>query len=197
MSKSMEFDATCRRGLQEAALWRLLSLYFERPRPVWLEQVEALDAELQNDRLKEALRSAGQAEEGVYLRLLGPGGRVSPREISYRPLADPAAILADLKAYYEAFAYSPQTEEPPDHISTELGFAGFLRLKQVYAESEGNPQAAELCREALERFLETHLLDFASAFVQKISACPDSYLMSPVQALLYFLNRDDLEALVL
>lgn len=197
MRTPVELNATCRRGLQEAALWRLLSMLFERPRPGWSEQAEALAADLQDDRLKDSLQSVRQADEGVYLRLLGPGGRVSPREISCRLLADPAAILADLKAYYEAFAYSPQTEEPPDHISTELGFAGFLRLKQVYAESEGNLQGAALCRDALERFLETHLLEFAAAFAQKISSCPDSYLMSPVQALLYFLKTDDLEALIL
>jgi TorA maturation chaperone TorD len=196
MKTPVQFNVTCRRGLQEAALWRFLSVLFERPRPGWSEQLEALAADLQDDRLNDSLQSVRQADEGVYLKLLGPGGQVSPREISYRRLADPAAILADLKAYYEAFAYSPQTEEPPDHISTELGFAGFLRLKQVYAESERNSQGAELCRDALERFLETHLLEFAAAFAQKISSCPDSYLTNPVRALSHFVQTDDLETLV-
>ena len=73
---------------------------------------------------------------GAFLALLGPGGPVSAREIGHRPVADPGHLLATLQACYQAFAYAPVTEEAPDHVSVEVGFMAYLRLKQAFALAE-------------------------------------------------------------
>jgi len=55
--------------------------------------------------------AARGAVEGHYLALLGPGGPASPREAAYVGLGDPGRTLAELRAFYDAFAYrrAPKT----------------------------------------------------------------------------------------
>lgn len=75
---------------------------------------------------------------------------------------DPGRILADVLAFHAAFAFNPETEEPPDHVAVEAAFLGYLRLKEAYAacrkEGEGE---AEVTAEAARRFCESHLAGLA------------------------------------
>jgi nitrate reductase assembly molybdenum cofactor insertion protein NarJ len=163
-------------ALAQAASLRLLGLLLERPRGGWLEEVESLAREVQDPELKSVAREARQAREGTYLRLFGPGGEISPREVAYRSSEDPGQILADLEGFYQAFAFSPRREDPPDHISVEVGFLGYLRLKEAYAMARGAKQEASLAGEAARRFIEDHLGPFAQALAKRLESSQVAYL---------------------
>jgi hypothetical protein len=94
--------------------------------------------------------------------VLGPGGVVSPREVSYRFMGDPGRILAELKVMYDTFAYMPVTEEPPDHVSVEAGFVGFLKLKEAYALMMGDGESAAVVRDAAQFFVAEHFVYLAA-----------------------------------
>ena len=157
--------------LAEAAAWRLLSCLLERPRGEWRNEVETLAGEVWDRNLAAcARRAAADASEGAYLAVLGPGGALSQREVAYRPDRDPAAILARLAALYEAFAYLPASEDPPDHIAVELGFAGYLALKRAYAEQCDDAAAAALAADGLALFRAEHLDTFTAALAERLGA---------------------------
>lgn len=151
-------DPRVRELLAEATAWRLLGLLFERPREGWREDVEALSRLVADPALRSAAGAAqGEASEGLYLALLGPGGLVSPREVTYRGMEDPGHILADISTFYDAFAFQPETEEAPDHLAVEAGFLGYLCLKEAYARARGSEEEAEVAAQAAARFRESHL----------------------------------------
>lgn len=168
--------------LREAAAWRLLGLLLERPRGGWRAEVDSLAAELASEDLRAAARKA-RDDEAIYLALLGPGGPASPREVAYRGRHDPGAILADLRGFYEAFAYRPGGEDPPDHVATEAGFVAYLHLKIAYARAAGEDTAAAIAADALERFLEAHLRYYAEPFAVKLRAVEDGAIAAAAAAL--------------
>ncbi len=143
--------------LREAAAWRLAGLLFERPVGGWHERVAALAEEVEESALRDAVHAAGNAVEGHYLALFGPGGPASAREAAYVGLGDPGRSLAEVRAFYEAFAYHPHAEDPPDHLSVAAGFVGYLRLKEAFARGLENEEAAATVRAARERFERDHL----------------------------------------
>lgn len=171
----MTRDERVVRAIAEAAEWRLIGLLFERPREGWREEIRALAREIDKPELRNAARMVDAATEGEYLRLLGPGSAISPREVAYQPLADPGAILADLSALYEAFAYHPRAEDPIDHVAVEAGFVGYLFLKEAYAQNRGDEEAAERTAAVRVRFLDSHLSAFGG-FVQRLEAAGPSCL---------------------
>ncbi|HWT82036.1 MAG TPA: hypothetical protein VN648_24890, partial [Candidatus Methylomirabilis sp.] len=96
--------------LAAATAWRLLGLLFERPREGWWQDVEALSRVVSDPEIRSAAAEAQlEASEGRYLALLGPGGPVSAREVSYRGMEEPGQIMADIQAFYQAFAFLPET----------------------------------------------------------------------------------------
>jgi nitrate reductase assembly molybdenum cofactor insertion protein NarJ len=167
----------------EAAEWRLMGLLLERPRAGWHEEVIRLGAEVRDRALRDAAAPARDAAEGKYLRLLGPGGRVSPREVSYQPFADPGQLLAELAISYEAFAFRPQVGEPIDHIAVEVAFVSYLLLKEAFAMASGDRIAATTSARARRAFIESHLATFAATFVQRLELAAPSYLLSVAQLL--------------
>ena len=172
-----------RTAIAEAAAWRLLGLLLARPRPGWREEIEVLAEELADGDLKELSKKSGEAREGVYLGLLGPGGPVSPRECSYYPLRDPSTILADLSGFYKAFAFDIENEEPLDHISTELDFVAYLATKQAYAQASEDEEARAITAQALHKFFEDHLREFSELFTQRLDLLGSTYLLPIAQAL--------------
>ncbi|MEE9197766.1 MAG: molecular chaperone TorD family protein [bacterium] len=169
--------------LAEAAEWRLIGLLLERPRSGWKDEVKSLGSEVLDEPLRAAAEAAREATEGTYLGLLGPGGFVSPREVAYRPQEDPGKIMSDLAAFYEAFAFSPEAEDPLDHIAVEAGFAGYLRLKELYALARGDEKAVATTAEAHRHFLEEHLGTFVEPFAQGLEPSGVPYLFETAQAL--------------
>ena len=170
--------------LRQAAEWRLLGLLFERPRAGWWEEAEGLCREVLDAEITAAATAAREeASEGLYLALLGPGGPVSAREVSYRGMEDPGHLLADIEAFYQAFAFSPETEEAPDHLSVEAGFLGYLCLKAAYAQARGNDEEAEVAARASAKFREAHLSTFAWAVAERLQATDVRYLTLAAKAL--------------
>jgi nitrate reductase assembly molybdenum cofactor insertion protein NarJ len=180
--------------LAEAAEWRLLGLLFACPRGDWHEQLIALAAEVRDDRLQQAARTAAEeGQEDVYHTTFGPGGPAAPREVSHRPSALSGQYLAELLAFYKAFAYNPPRDEPPDHVAAEIDFVAYLRLKQAYAHVCGDEANAALTAEAAGRFINDHLATLAAPLAQNLQASGIHYLSLAAQSLLRRVGPHDAE----
>ncbi len=169
--------------VRQAAEWRLLGLLFERPRAGWHEEIARLAREIDDPGVRAATSAARDATEGEFLRLVGPGGAVSPREVTYRPFEDPGRILAELATVYPAFAYQPRSEEPADHLAVEVGFVGYLLLKEAYAAAGGDRKAAAIAAATRRDFVETHLAPMATPFAERLRAAGPSYLLECARVL--------------
>jgi nitrate reductase assembly molybdenum cofactor insertion protein NarJ len=170
--------------LAEAAAWRLLGLLLERPREGWWREAEELSRDLCDPALAAAVDAANEeATEGLYLAILGPGGIVSPREVSYHGMEDPGHILADLRAFYEAFAFNPRSEEAPDHLAVEAGFLGYLCLKEAFARTQGQDEQAAIAADAASRFRKDHLCTCAQFFAERVEETGVRYLTLAARAL--------------
>jgi nitrate reductase assembly molybdenum cofactor insertion protein NarJ len=172
------------RLLREAAAWRLIALLFECPRPGWHDVVAALGREVEDPRLQAAAEaSQTEASEGLHYSLFGPGGPVSPREVTYLSGLQQGYLLAELGAYYEAFAYRPAAAEPSDHLSVEAGFMAYLTLKQAYALASADGAGAQVTAEAAGRFRTDHLAGMTEPIARALEAGGPSYLALAGQAL--------------
>jgi nitrate reductase assembly molybdenum cofactor insertion protein NarJ len=98
-------------------------------------------------------------------------------------MEDPGRILADLKAFYEAFAFSPRTEEAADHLSVEAGFLGYLRLKEAFARAQGEDEKAATAADAASRFGADHLAAYAQLFAARVEKTGVCYLTLAARAL--------------
>ena len=156
----------------QAAAWRLASLLLERPRPQWRSEIIALAAEIDEQKLRSSATETEQATEELYHRLFGPGGTISPREVSYCGLEDPGHVMAQLATFYQAFAFTPHREESIDHISVEAGFVGYLLLKESYAQMQGDTESRDITKAAKERFIREHLQRCAQGMVDRINDSP-------------------------
>jgi len=170
--------------LADAAEWRLLGLLFECPREGWAAEAEALAKEISDPRLLDAAQAASEGTEGLYHTLFGPGGPVPPREVSYRETLQPGQTVAEISAFYDAFAYNPVAAEPPDHVAVEAGFIAWLRLKEAYAVARGDATQASIAAEAADRFLEDHLSLLAEPIARTLEGCEIAYLQGASEALL-------------
>jgi nitrate reductase assembly molybdenum cofactor insertion protein NarJ len=166
-----------------AAEWRLIGLLLERPRSGWSREVAALRLELHDRRLRRVAAAAGAATEGEYLRLLGPGGPVSPREVTYQAFADPGQLLGQLATIYAAFGFRPQVEEPIDHIAVEVAFIGYLLLKEAFAAARGDRAAAETTASTRRHFMDAHLAALAGGVAQRLDGAEGSYLRAVARLL--------------
>jgi len=173
--------------LSSAAAWRLASLILERPTPEWKNAIAKLCTEITDEKLLACAAHTGQAGEEIYHRLFGPGGTLSPREVSYCGFEDPGRLMAELQAFYHAFLFQPRREESIDHLSVEAGFVGYLFLKEAYARMEGTPEAVEVTRNARLRFADEHVARCVSGMIERTSDKPDyiqlllSWLMDRVE----------------
>jgi hypothetical protein len=143
-------------------------LLLERPRPAWRRELRGLAAELDESELRQLAGTAAGSSEGGYLAVFGPGGAVSPREVSYRGMADPGRLLSALAAIYEAFAYRPHVGEPADHAAVETGFLSYLHLKEAYALARGDEADLVVTRAALRRFTDEHLAGFLDRLASRL-----------------------------
>jgi nitrate reductase assembly molybdenum cofactor insertion protein NarJ len=169
--------------LRESAAWRLLGLLFERPREGWHDEVDALEPIAADPAISAAVDAAREeACEEAFLAILAPAV-VSPREVSWQRDADGGQLLAELRATYEAFAFRPVTEEPPDHVSVEAGFVGWLLLKEAYARAAELPEAAALTAEARARFQKAHVSCLAAALAKRLEPWGVRYLTLAAAAL--------------
>ncbi len=170
--------------LRQAAQWHLIGLLLQCPSERWSDRLTALALEVDDPKLQAAVEAAvREATPESYHSAFGPGGPAAPREVSHRDAVIPGAFLSDLCGFYEAFAYDPPTEETPDHVSTEAGFVGYLRLKQAYAHSRGDDEQAEITDAAAKRFIEEHLTLLAHRFAKTVTTSEIEYLTLTAEAL--------------
>ncbi|MCL4845139.1 MAG: molecular chaperone TorD family protein [Acidobacteria bacterium] len=171
--------------LRQAAEWRLLALLFESPREGWHDEVAALARDVDDGGLRAAAEAASrEASPGVHTSIFGPGGPVSPREVTYLGGIHLGYLLAELRAYYEAFAYHPDTPEPADHVAVEAGFVAYLLIKQAYALASDDADHAAVVADAIEQFSRDHLAAMAQPVATTLEAVGPPYLVGAAAALL-------------
>ena len=179
--KNSSISDTAQSLIAEAAEWRLIELLFSCPSEQWKRELQSLAREVRDPdlRLAASLASEG-AEEGVFHSIFGPGGPAPAREASYLGTVQLGYLMSELNAYYQAFAYSlasaPSGKEPPDHVSVESGFIGFLRLKQAFALGRESEADAAVAAEAAARFLEEHLSNIATPLSHALDHSGVTYL---------------------
>ena len=78
---------------------------------------------------------------------------------SARNLAGPAADIADISGFYQAFGMDirEDTPERPDLLTVELEFCSSLLTREAYALLNGWQEATEITVDAARAFLEDHL----------------------------------------
>jgi nitrate reductase assembly molybdenum cofactor insertion protein NarJ len=170
--------------LAEAAEWRLLGLLLACPHGDWRDQVAALAAEVHDDSLQTAAQAAlDEATESGYHTVFGPGGPGAPREVSHRQATLTGDYLAELLAFYHAFAYCPPHDEPPDHIAAEIDFIAYLQLKQAYAVARSDETQAAVTAQAMQSFIQDHLVTTAVPLTQILDSSGIPYLSLAATAL--------------
>lgn len=170
--------------LRRAAEWRLIGLLLECPREGWHADVAALAREVDDERLRAAGEAAQhEATAGVHTSIFGPGGPVSPREVTYLGGIHLGYLLAELRAYYEAFAYHPDTPEPADHVAVEASFVAYLLIKQAYALASDDADHAAVVADAIEQFSRDHLAAMAQPVATTLEAVGPPYLAGAAGAL--------------
>lgn len=175
-------DAT--KLLNEAAEWHLLSCLFSCPGPAWRDRVAQLSKEICDATLRATAEQAvAEATEGLYHSVFGPGGPAPPREASYDNCIQLGQLLSELAAYYDAFAYRPATEEVLDHVTVEVGFIAYLRLKQAYAMANSEPENVATAAEAAQKFMAEHLSAIAAPLVLALEQLRVQYLADAAAAL--------------
>jgi len=170
--------------LKQAAEWRLIGLLFECPVGTWRDDIVALARDIDDPLLGAAVAHAlEEASEGRYHSTFGPGGPAPPREVSYLDAVQLGYLLAELTAFYDAFAYRPVTRESPDHVSVEAGFVGYLLLKQAYAVMRGDDEQASVTADAEATFRREHLATLAEPLAATLEASNLAYLAEAGRAL--------------
>ncbi len=115
--------------------------------------------------------------EPEFHRVLGAGG-IPACESSYddNALAGRGPLLADVRGFYEAFAYQPERPpaEVPDHLAVQLDFLAYLAVKIAFACHEQSREAEQTARDAYHRFIEQHLNTWAERFHARLTAATAS-----------------------
>ncbi len=170
---------------REAAEWRVLSLLFECPTSGWAEQLGAIMANVEDVELRSAGEAAlREASQGQYHHAFGPGGPAPPREATYHQSVELGHLLSEIEIYYDAFAFSPQTPEPPDHVAVESNFIAYLRFKESYAVARGEDEQAASCAEAARSFIRNHLAKVAQPLAASLAESGIGHLAQASAALL-------------
>jgi nitrate reductase assembly molybdenum cofactor insertion protein NarJ len=144
--------------LHEAAGWRLLALLFSYPDDDWRADLSALLPSLADDGLRAIGEAAVEySTAGMHSALFGPAGSVPVREAAHRGGVQLGYLMAEVAAYYDAFAFAPRTPEAGDHLSVQLDFLAFLRLKQAHAICAGSGDQEQVAAEAAATFLKEHI----------------------------------------
>lgn len=123
-------------------------------------------------------RSAGEFNEmyEISFGLLG-GSKCPAYETEYVPSKHDfqrSNMLADVAGFYQAFGLQCSTSHPdrPDHVTLQCEFVAQVLGLQWRALQGGTPDAksqAEICQQAIRRFLQEHLVWWCPAFAKLLS----------------------------
>jgi nitrate reductase assembly molybdenum cofactor insertion protein NarJ len=181
---ALEIDRPFNDLLREAATWRLLSRLFECPDETWHADIDTLARELGDADLLEAVNAAASvATEGQYHSTFGVGGPAPPREASYHETVELGSLMSEVAVYYQVFGYTPQIAEAPDHVAVEAGFVAYLKFKEAYALTRGEPEHAEAAGLAARRFIADHLAMLATPLADILASSHLDYLARASRAL--------------
>jgi nitrate reductase assembly molybdenum cofactor insertion protein NarJ len=185
MNNKQVIDEDLSNLICEAAEWRMISLLFDCPTGDWAVEVESLEKEVRDPRLKEGAASAlKEASEGQYHSIFGPGGPAPGREVSYRNWVQPGYLISEISSFYSAFSFTPRTLETPDHVSTETGFISYLKLKEAYAKALNDAESAGITADAAKQFTAEHLTKVAEPLAKSLASSGVEYLSIAAETLL-------------
>lgn len=140
--------------LERAAEWRLLGQALSYPDTQWRRRMELVLDCIRDEHLLALGRAAlDGSRPGLWLELFGPNGPVKARAVRWEGGLQPGALLAELRAFFGAFAYEPPEGSAPDELAVLLDFAGWLELKAGYALVRHDEEAAGVTLGALQTFL--------------------------------------------
>lgn len=123
--------------------------------------------------------------------LLG-GSKCPPYEIEYVPSKftfQRSNMLADIAGFYKAFGLETSSSNPdrPDHIALECEFLAqvlYLQCQALQAQTPDAASKAELCQQAVYRFLNEHFAWWTPAFARILAhQDPDGFY----EAVVHFL----------
>jgi nitrate reductase assembly molybdenum cofactor insertion protein NarJ len=160
--------------LARASAWMFASIALQPPTAASRATLEALipslPAPLQNAGTRIAACPIDEWEP-EYFSVLGPTG-CPACESSYERAAQASRgpMLADISGCYQAFAYSPDLREVPDHASVEAGFLAYLAMKIAFADDAGETDAAQIAREAYVGFVRDHTGVWFNDFCEALAA---------------------------
>lgn len=81
--------------------------------------------------------------------------------------------LADLNAFYRAFAMEVESIERADHIATQTEFLSFILLKELLAIEKDLNDEKEVCEKAILDFQKDHFLEWTIIFSENLSTYVD------------------------
>lgn len=160
--------------LRRAASYRYLSLLFVPPTEETAEELvslaDAVDPALVEDAA-ELGRKTKRSLQGLYHKVLGASGQVPDVECGYddNTAGGRGPLLADVAGFYKAFAFEAPAGQTQDHVASELGFLGWLAMKEAYARHEGDEEHRLITAEARARFVKDHLGRWAIPFLERLA----------------------------
>lgn len=173
--------------LEESAEWRLLGLLFEYPANGWRAQVESLLPSLARADLRSIADEAlTYHSEGLHTALFGPAGTAPVREVTHKGGVQSGYLMAELAAFYDAFDYRPESVEADDHLSVQLGFLAFLKMKQAAALLAGSEEDAAVTESAAATFLKEHIALQAEPVAGRLELFGPDYLIAASQLILQY-----------
>lgn len=172
--------------LERAATARLLSIGFSPPDAATVgelgELASALSEEAHDASLRDLAAALSDPAEAAELPLEYEalfGGQVPcpPYEGSYEP--DPfrgTRQMADAAGFYRAFGAQPSgpAAERPDHIACQLEFLAFVEARHFTADAAGESDEAQICADAADAFVHSHLARFMVPFCRSVEETTNS-----------------------
>lgn len=169
-----ERDLAIAADLRRAASYRYLSLLFASPTQEIGDELVSLSASVDPSLREDAEalgRATGRALQGLYHKVLGGAGQVPDVECGFddNTAAGRGPLLADVAGFYRAFAFDPPAAITVDHAAAELGFMGWLAMKEAFARHEGEEEHRAITEAARHRFIKDHLGRWILAFLERVA----------------------------
>ena len=167
-------EAEIASDLRRAASYRYLSLLFVPPTQEISDELVSLadtvDASLRGDAAHLG-KSTSRTLQGIFHKVLGGSGQVPDTECGYddNTAGGRGPLLADVAGFYLAFAFEAPAGQTTDHVSSELGFMGWLAMKEAFARHEGDEEHRSITEAARHRFVKDHLGRWILAFLERMA----------------------------
>jgi nitrate reductase assembly molybdenum cofactor insertion protein NarJ len=169
-----ERDTAIATDLRRAASYRYLSLLFAPPTQEIGDELVSLAGSVAPALAEDAEalgKATGRSLQGLYHKVLGAAGQVPDVECGYddNTAGGRGPLLADVAGFYRAFSFEAPAGLTTDHICTELGFMGWLAMKEAFARHEGDEDHRAITEEARRRFVKDHLGRWVLAFLERVA----------------------------